>query len=143
MAQDPSNVPTDLDSRVSETLDYTASVNDLFSPITASLNLTMEQEFQMIAIISGSQVMAEPLMQRFEEVEQQLIEATFAESFDEAKVRQLSEQEAKLLSQLISLRAFAKAKLLQILTPKQRMLVSQHFSTKRQTESREVRPLKR
>ena len=135
-AQDPGNVPSDLDSRVSKTWDYTSLVNDLFSPITASLNLTREQEFQMIAIVSGSQVMAEPLMQRFYEVEQQMIEATFAESFDESRVRQLSEQEAKLLSQLISLRIFARAKLLQVLTPKQRMLVSQQFSNRRQTEGR-------
>ena len=49
VAQDPSKVSSDSDSRVFESLDYSALVNDLFSPITASLNLTREQEFQMIA----------------------------------------------------------------------------------------------
>ena len=134
VAQNPIDVPSDLDSRVPETRDYTALVNEAFAPITASLNLRKEQEFQIIAIISGSQVMAEPLIQRFDEVEHELTQASFAESFDEAKVRTLSEQEATLLSQLISLKVFAKAKIFQVLTPNQRTLVSQHFRTRRPIE---------
>ena len=134
IAQNPIDVPSDLDSRVSETMDYTALVSELFAPITASLNLSREQEFQIIAIISGSQVMAEPLMEGFDEIERELSQASFVESYDEAKVRKLSEQEAMLLSQLISLKVFAKAKIFQVLTPDQRTLVSQQLRTRRQIE---------
>ena len=96
----------------------------MFAPITASLNLTKEQEFQIIAIITSAQVTADPLKQRFDEIDQELVAASYADPFDEERVRVLSEQEASILSQLIALRVFAKAKIYQILTPEQRRICS-------------------
>jgi len=134
VAQNPTHVPSRPDGRESATKDYSGLVTDLFAPITASLRLSREQEFQIIAIISGSEVTAEPLVQRFEEVDHELASASFAESLDEAKVRELSEQEATMLSELISLKVFAKARIFQVLTPEQKALVAQQFRVKDHTE---------
>jgi Spy/CpxP family protein refolding chaperone len=119
---------------MSKTTDYTAMVKQLFAPITASLNLSKEQEFQIIATISTTQATAEPLMDKFDGIEQELVAASFADHFDEERVRVLSKEQAATLSQLIALKVFAKAKIFQILTPNQRVLVSQQFRFKRQTQ---------
>ncbi len=95
---------------------------------------SVKQEFQIIAIISGSQVMAELLTLRFEEIDRALTEATFADPLDEARVHKLSEQEATLISQLISLKVVAKAKIFRVLTADQRALVSRQVRTQQQTE---------
>jgi len=116
------------------TKDYSSLVTGLFAPITASLNLSREQEFQIIAIMSGSEVAAEPLKQMFEEVDQELAAASMADTFDEAKVRELSENQAAILSELISLKVFAKARIFQVLTAEQRALVAQHFRFKSQVD---------
>jgi Spy/CpxP family protein refolding chaperone len=130
VAQNSTNVPSNPDDQIGETKNYTALVTDLFAPITAALNLTKEQEFQIIATITSSQVTAEPLMQRFDEIERELVLATYVEPFDEARVRALSEQEAEIISQLILLRVLTKAKIYQILTPEQRILLLQSFGRK-------------
>lgn len=132
VAQNPIAIPSNPDSRISEKRDYTTMVKELFAPITASLNLSKEQEFQIIAAIGGTQATAEPLMDRFDEIEQELVAAAFAESFDEARVRAWSNEQATILSQLIALKVFAKAKIFQILTPSQRILVAQKFRFRQQ-----------
>lgn len=135
VAQEPIIKPSEHDNRVSETTDYTAMMKQLFAPITGSLNLSKEQQFQIIAIISTTQATAEPLMQKFDGIEKELVAASFAEHFDEERVRALSKEQAATLTQLISLKVFAKAKIFQILTADQRKLVSHQFRFKRQTEA--------
>ena len=107
--------------------DYGALVREVFAPITDQLNLSKEQEFQIIAIITGAEVKADPLVQQLDGVEQQLIEATLADPLDEATINQLSAQEAYLLTLMIAMKARAKAGIYLVLTPAQRMLVSQKF----------------
>jgi hypothetical protein len=106
---------------------YTAIINELFDPVGDRLNLTKEQQFRIVAIISGTEVMSEPLFSKFDEIDGQLARAAISESYDEAKVAELSEQEAILLARLISLKIFAKSRIFKTLTPDQRTLVSQHF----------------
>jgi Spy/CpxP family protein refolding chaperone len=128
--------PSEPDDRASDTTEnYTAMMKQLFAPITASLSLSKEQEFQIIAIISTTQATAEPLIQKFDGIEKELVAASFAEHFDEERVRALSKEQAATLTQLISLKVFAKAKIFQILTADQRKLVSHQFRFKRQTEA--------
>jgi Spy/CpxP family protein refolding chaperone len=134
VAQNQIVIPSEHANRMSEKTDYTAMVKQLFAPITASLNLSKEQEFQIIATISTTQATAEPLMDKFDTIEQELVAASFADHFDEERVRVLSKEQAATLSQLIALKVFAKAKIFQILNPNQRVLVSQQFRFKRQTE---------
>lgn len=134
VAQNSTDVPSKQDNQIAETKNYTALVTDIFAPITASLNLTKEQEFQIIAIIIATDVMTEPARQRLNEIEQGLVAASFADPFDEERVRALSEQEATILTQLIAQKVFAKAKIYHVLNPEQRMLVSQHFRPKAQLQ---------
>ena len=113
---------------------YTAIINELFGPAGDSLKLSKEQEFRIVAIISGTEVLSEPILSRFDEVNEQLARAAISESYDEAKVAELSEQEAILLAQLISLKNFAKSRIFKTLTPDQRTLVSQQFRPRNDTE---------
>jgi Spy/CpxP family protein refolding chaperone len=107
--------------------DYRALVREVFAPITDQLNLTKDQEFQIIAIITATEVTSDPFVQKLDEVDQQLTAAFLIDSPDEATINGLSAQEAELLTHMISMKAHAKASIFQLLTPDQRMLVSHHF----------------
>lgn len=134
VAQNNSNVPSEKDNRVAEPKNYSTMVTDLFAPITATLNLTKEQEFQIVAIITEAEVKADSVMQRSVEIEQELIDSSFDDRFDEEKVRVLSEQQATMLTQLIILRVLTKAEIYKILTSEQRALVLQYFRPKAQLQ---------
>jgi hypothetical protein len=110
--------------------DYAALIREIFAPVTDELNLTREQEFQIIAIITGTEVKCDPLIQRLNEVEEHLVAATFVDSRDDETINQLSEQEASLLSQIIAMKSRAKASIYQLLTPTQRTLVTHQFRGK-------------
>ena len=116
------------------TRDYRALVQEVFAPITDQLNLTKEQEFQIIAIITTTEVTSDPLVQKLDEVDQELTAAFLIDSPDEATINGLSAQEADLLTHMISMKARAKGSIYQLLTPNQRMLVSHHFLGKNQLE---------
>jgi Spy/CpxP family protein refolding chaperone len=116
------------------TRDYRALLREVFAPITDQLNLTKEQEFQIIAIITATEVTSDPLVQKLDEVDQQLTAAFLIDSPDEATINGLSAQEADLLTHMISMKARAKGSIYQLLTPNQRMLVSHHFLGKNQLE---------
>ncbi len=123
------------DSRGASPEYYTAIINELFGSVGDRLNLTKEQQFQIVAIISGTDILSEPLFSKFDEVDAQLARATISESYDEAKVAELSQQEAILLARLISLKAFAKSRIFKTLTLDQRTLVSQQFRSGSGTEN--------
>jgi len=114
--------------------DYRALVQDVFAPITDELNLTKEQEFQIIAIITGTEVEVDPLVKKLDEVDQWLAEATLIDAPDGATIDRLSAQEALLLTQMIAMKARAKASIYQVLTPDQRTLVSHEFRGKSQVD---------
>jgi len=46
--------------------DYSALIKGVFAPITDQLNLTKEQEFRIVAIITGTEVKANSLMQQLD-----------------------------------------------------------------------------
>jgi|ERR1700730_1850510 len=107
--------------------DYRALVREVFAPITDQLNLTKEQEFHIVAIITATEVTSDPFVHELDEVDQRLTAAFLIDSPDEAAINELSSQEAALLTQMISMKARAKASIYQVLTPNQRMLVSHQF----------------
>jgi len=107
--------------------DYSSLISEVFAPITDQLNLTKEQQFQIIAIITETEVKMEPLMQALEEDDQSLPDVAFTELPDETKVRQLSVQEGLLMTQMIEMKIRAKANIYKVLTQDQRIQVSQQF----------------
>lgn len=110
--------------------DYAALIQEVFAPITDELNLAKEQEFQIIAIITGTEAKADPLLQQLEQVEQRIVEVTLVDSPDEGTINRLSSQEALILTQIIALKTRAKASIYQVLTPEQRTVVAQVFRGK-------------
>ena len=114
--------------------DYSALVQEVFAPITDQLSLTKEQQFQIVAIITSTEVSGEPLVQKLEEVDRQLAAASFIDSPDETEINRLSAQEASLLTQMIVMKARAKASIYQLLTPNQKALVSHQFRGKSQID---------
>jgi len=115
---------------------YSDLVREVFAPITDQLNLTKEQEFQIIAIITGTETKTEPLVQELDELDERLSQATLIDSPDDATINRLSGQEALLLTQMISMKAKAKVAIYQVLTPVQRAQVSHQFRDKSQVDSR-------
>lgn len=103
--------------------DYNSLVKSVFAPYTEQLNLTKEQQFRVVAIISGAEAQMSPLEQQLSEISDELDGAEVSEHFDESKVRELSVKEAGLLADLITIKADARARLFQILTPGQKALV--------------------
>jgi Spy/CpxP family protein refolding chaperone len=116
--------------------DYAALVEGIFAPITAELQLTSGQKFRIVSIITGTIFKADPLMDQLDELDDQINEATLAYPVDENRIRQISAQEAELLSQVIAMKAKAKASIYQLLTPQQRALVTDQFRAKTPAEGR-------
>jgi Spy/CpxP family protein refolding chaperone len=137
VAQAPAQTQSDVDEQSMPSgpaHDYGALLQEVFAPITDQLKLTREQEFQIIAIITSTEVKADPLAQRLDELDQQLSEGALLDSLDEAKIRRLSAEEATLLTQMIAMKARAKASIYRLLTPNQRTLVAQQFRGKSQLD---------
>ena len=61
------------------------------------------------------------------------------ESSDEAMIHELSEYEARVLTEMIVIRARAKARIFQVLTPEQKALVSQKRRALRRQDGEELR----
>ncbi len=73
-------------------------------------------------------------MQKLDELDQRLADASLIDSPDEATIDRLSAAEAVLLSQMIAMKARAKASIYQVLTPDQRTLFSHQFRGNRQMD---------
>jgi Spy/CpxP family protein refolding chaperone len=112
--------------------DYSTLIREMFAPISDQLNLTKEQQFQMVAIVSGTEAQTAPLLQDLDTVDRQLAEATLVDVPDEATINRLSSHEAQLLAEMITMKALAKSAIFRVLTPDQRALVSQSVRTKSQ-----------
>jgi Spy/CpxP family protein refolding chaperone len=107
--------------------DYGALIQGVFAPITDQLNLTKEQEFRIVAIITGTEVKADSLMQELDDVDEQLSQAVLIDSPDEATISQLSSKEGTIIAQIVSMKVRANGSIYQLLTPGQRDLVSRQF----------------
>ena len=102
-------------------------VHEVFSPITDQLNLTAGQKFRIANIAMDTMLQADPLFQRLDLLDDQLSEAAFTGRLDESQIRQLSEKQAALLSQIIALKARAKMSFYRVLTAEQRAVVADQF----------------
>src|SRR5262245_57685923 len=57
--------------------DFSSLINQVFAPVTDQLSLTQEQQFQIIAIITETEVRADPLIRSLAVADQQLSEFSF------------------------------------------------------------------
>jgi Spy/CpxP family protein refolding chaperone len=105
-------------------------VNEIFSPITARLNLTASQRFRIANIATATMLQAEPLFREFDDLDAQLSSAAFTGILDESTIRQISEKQASVLSQIISMKARAKMSFFRVLTAEQRAVVADQFRTR-------------
>ena len=120
--------------RQNDEQDYSALVREVFAPITDELRLTTEQKFRIVAIVTGTVIRAEPLMDKLDQLDDQLNSATLLDPIDEAKISQLSAQEAEVMGQIIAMKARAKVSMYQVLSPQQRARVADQFRSKPQVE---------
>ncbi len=105
-------------------------VNEVFSPITDRLNLTAGQKFRIANIATDTMLRAEPLFQQLDELEDRLSAAAFTGLLDESTIRQVSEKQATVLGQIISMKARAKISFYRVLTAEQRALVADQFRSR-------------
>jgi hypothetical protein len=109
-------------------------INDIFAPVTDKLNLTLEQQFQIIAIVAETEVRAGPLLQSLAATDRQLSELQFAAVPDESRLKEIADQEATILSEFIQMKVRAKAGIYRLLTTEQRAIVVQQFRSNTQLE---------
>ncbi len=105
-------------------------VNEIFSPITERLNLTASQKFRIANIATATMLQAEPLFQELDDLDDQLSEAAFTGRLEESTIKQVSEKQANVLSQIISMKARAKMSFYRVLTAEQRAVVADQFRTR-------------
>jgi Spy/CpxP family protein refolding chaperone len=105
-------------------------VNEVFSPITERLNLTASQKFRIANIATATMLQAEPLFQELDDLDDLLSEAAFTGRLAESTIKQVSEKQASVLSQIISMKARAKMSFYRVLTAEQRAVVADQFRTR-------------
>jgi hypothetical protein len=136
-AQDPRIGDSDAgpqDKGVPVVKNLSSLINDIFAPVTDKLNLTLEQQFQIIAIVAETEVRAGPLLQSLAATDRQLSELQFAAVPDESRLKEIADQEATILSEFIQMKVRAKAGIYRLLTTEQRAIVVQQFRSKTQLE---------
>lgn len=126
--------PTDSTLRPAAPGEYSSLINEVFAPITDKLKLTNEQRLQIFAIIIETEVTAAPWVESLKQTEQQLSQMALSAPLNEAKLVELSNQQAALLSDLIQMKVRAKANIYGLLTPEQRALVAREFRLPNQLE---------
>jgi Spy/CpxP family protein refolding chaperone len=67
-------------------------------------------------------IQADPLMNQLDELDVQIDEASTADTFDEARIRQLAARQGEVMAEIIALKACARAGMYRLLTPQQRNL---------------------
>jgi Spy/CpxP family protein refolding chaperone len=108
--------------------EFSSLINQVFAPVTDKLNLTQEQQFQIVAIIAEAEVRADPLLQSLEVAGQQLNELSFSGVPDDNRLKELCDQGAAILSEIMQLKIRAKAEIFRLLTAEQRAIVVQQFN---------------
>jgi Spy/CpxP family protein refolding chaperone len=99
-------------------------INEIFSPITQRLNLTAAQKFRIANIATDTMLQAEPLFRELADLDDQLSEAAFTGRLEESTIRQVSERQAALMSEIISMKVRAKMSFYRLLTAEQRAVVA-------------------
>jgi len=110
--------------------DFSSLIDQVFAPITDKLNLTQEQQFQIVAIITEAEVRADPLLQSLAMGEQQLSEFSFFGVPEGNRLKELCDQEAQILSEIMQLKVRTKAEIIRLLTTEQRAIVARQFNIK-------------
>jgi len=110
--------------------DFSSLISQVFAPVTDKLNLTQEQQFQIVAIITEVEVRADPLLQSLALADQQLSELSFSGVPDRNRLKELCDQEAQIFSEIMQLKVRAKAEIIRLLTTEQRAIVAQQFNIK-------------
>jgi len=105
-------------------------IDEIFSPITQRLNLTASQKFRITNIATATMLRAEPLFQQLDELDDQLSQAAFEGRLEESALRGVSEKQAAILSQIISMKARAKMGFYRVLTAEQRAVVVEQFRSR-------------
>jgi hypothetical protein len=121
-------------ARADNEQDYDALIREVFAPITDELNLTNEQRFRMVAIVTSTVIKADPLMDKLDELDSQIDEAAMADPFDDVRIRQLSARQGELMGQIIAMKARAKAGMYRLLTPEQRDLFARQLRANPQAD---------
>ena len=70
--------------------DFSPLINQVFAPVTDKLNLTQEQQLQIIAVITEAEVRADPLLRSLAVAGQQLNEVPFSGIPDGNRLKELS-----------------------------------------------------
>jgi hypothetical protein len=105
-------------------------INEIFSPITERLNLSASQKFRIANIATATMLQAAPLFQQLDDLEDQLSEAAFTGQLEESKIKQVSEKQAAVISEIVSMKARAKMSIYRQLTVEQRVVVADQFRSR-------------
>lgn len=105
-------------------------INEIFSPITERLNLTASQKFRIANIATATMLQAEPLFQELADLDDQLSEAAFTGRLEESTLRQVSEKQAAVMSEIISMKVRAKMSFYRLLTVQQRAVVADQLRSR-------------
>jgi len=108
--------------------DLSSRINQVFAPVTEKLNLTQEQQAKIVAIITETEVRADPLLQSLAVGAQQLSELSFLGIPDEDRLKELCDQQAQILSEIMQLKVRARAEIIRLLTIEQKAIVAQQFN---------------
>jgi periplasmic protein CpxP/Spy len=98
--------------------------------MAADLSLTDAQKTDVKSLVNAERATVEPLMSQLEQNRQEMRAATKNGNFDEAQVRSLAQQHAKIMTELIVERERTKAKIYGLLTAEQKAKADQlmdHF----------------
>ena len=105
-------------------------VDEIFAPITARLNLTEKQKFRIANIATNTMLQVEPLFQQLDDLDDQLSQAALTGRLEESTLRQISDRQAAVLSQIISMKMRAKMSFYRLLTDEQRAVVADQFRSR-------------
>jgi hypothetical protein len=73
---------------------------------------------------------SEPLYQQLDDLEDQLSEAAFTGRLEESTIKQVSEKQAAVLSEIVLMKARAKMSFYRLLTAEQRAVVADQFRSR-------------
>ena len=94
---------------------------EMMEHMARALGLTEDQKTQIKGLMDGIQAAEEARHQKMEELHKQLEAVTANGQFDEAKVREIANQQAQIHAEQIVEHERMKSKVFSILTPEQRI----------------------
>jgi Spy/CpxP family protein refolding chaperone len=118
-------------SEVTDQRDFDELSREVFAPITDELNLSTDQKLKVAGIISITILKAGPLYDQLDDLDEQLASSVFQAATDESRILQLASEEAAVMARIVALKTLAKLRMVQLLTPEQRNLVSQRLGSGR------------